>query len=311
MNLSDVSLELRCAQSHVWVARLRFPPVEFEDHFMAIVLWSGLRQMEALRSAFFVSLTQGGACEWLRSNDRADLLEWADREGIKHEWLLLAGESLDDIGRSKIDSVYRVGLAWALGILNDTGSDYGKIAVESTRTTSVLNPDTDYGPERSSAIWDRWDNFLTTSAMVRFMATLEQFEIDTLKALFYYRPQGLGVPADEHIDEEVEESIVFEKPESRSQVAYYKSPPLWTWIRPSAENNNERRQIFSRVYEIKFPQPQFGKKHSDLCEMRNAIAHGRDRVDITLRELIQIQCYVTTTMLAVRDLVFERYRLLL
>lgn len=267
--------------------------------------------MEALRSAFFVSLTQGGACQWLRSNETSDLLEWADREGIKHEWLLQTGESLDDLDNSKIDSVSRVGLAWNWGIINDTGADYGKIAVEGARTTVALNPETDYGPERSSANWDRWDNFLTTSAMVRFMATLEQFEIDTLKALFYYRPQGLGVPAVEHVDEEVDEKIVFEKPEIRSQVAYYKSPALWTWMRQSAENNTQRRQIFSRVYEIKFPQPAFGKKHSDLCDMRNAIAHGRDRIDVSLRELIQIQCYVTTTMIAVRDAVLQRYRLVI
>ena len=45
--------------------------------------------------------------------------------------------------------------------------------------------------------------------------------------------------------------------------------------------------------------------------MRNAIAHGRKRIDITLHELIQVHGYVTKTMLTIRDTVYERYRLIL
>jgi hypothetical protein len=268
--------------------------------------------MEALRSAFFVSLTQGGACQWLRNNDVSDLLQWADREGLEREWLLQTGETPADLLDSEMDSVSQVECAWAQGIFKETGAfNYGRIAAESARTTRAINPDTDHGPDRSSANWDRWDIFLTTSALVRFLATLEQFEIDTLKALFYYRPQGLGVPAEELIEEEVEERVVFEQPDIRSNVVYYKSPPLWTWIRQSAENNIQRRHIFKRVYDVSFPQPNFGKTHSDLCDMRNAIAHGRDRIDVTLRELIQIQCYVTATMIQIQDTVFKRYLLLI
>jgi hypothetical protein len=147
--------------------------------------------------------------------------------------------------------------------------------------------------------------------MLRFMATLEQFEIDTLKALLYYRPHGTGIPADEYVEQEVTEDVIYETPQKQSQVLYFKWPALWTWIRKSAEDNGQRRQIFSRVYGISFPQPTFGKKHAELCDMRNAIAHGRDRVDITLRELIQIHCYVMTTMLSIRDVVFGKYRLIL
>lgn len=278
---------------------------------MAIVLWTALRQMEAIRSAFFISLTQGGACQSLGSNDPNDLLEWAEREGIKPEWLLQSSETLDDIKASGLQSIPRVALAWNWAIMNDTGVDYGKVVAEGTRTTVAINPDTDYGPDRSSAHWDRWENFLTTSAMVRFMATLEQFEIDALKALFFYRPQGAGIPVEEYDDVEATEKIIFEQPEIRDQVAYYKFPSLWTWIRRSAEENSQRRQIFSRVYEIRFPQPKFDKKHADLCDMRNAIAHGRQRIDITFRELIQIHCYATTTMITVRDSIRERYRLIL
>lgn len=248
----------------------------------------------------------------LASNDLNDLFEWAEQEGLKSEWLLQTNETIDEVKASGLQSIDRVGLAWNWAIINELGPvDYAKMVAEGTRTTTAINPSKDYGPDRSSAHWDRWENFLTTSAMVRFMATLEQFEIDALKALFFYRPQGMGIPFEEYEEVEVDEKITSEHPEIREQTAYYKFPPLWTWIGRSAMDNAQRRQIFKRVYDIQFPQPKFGKKHADLCEMRNAIAHGRQRVDITLMELIEIHCYVTKAMLAVRDTIRTQYRLIL
>lgn len=280
---------------------------------MAIVLWSSLRQLEAIRSAFFISLTQGGACQRLDSDTKADLLEWAEREGIDPDWLLHDTEETfaDSVPETDVGSIGRVALAWNRGIMQDAGDSYSKAVVEGTRTTTAIAPDTDYGPDRSSAHWDRWENFLTTSAMLRFMATLEQYEIDALKALLYYRPHGSGVPTDEYVEEEAQEDVIHETPETKSQVQYYQRPALWTWMRRSAEDNIQRRLIFSRVYDISFPKPDFGKKHAELCDMRNAIAHGRDRVDINFRELIQIHCYVMKTLIAIRDIVHEKYRLIL
>lgn len=280
---------------------------------MAIILWASLRQLEAIRSAFFISLTEGGACQRLGRDSKADLLEWADREQIDPKWLLHDSEETfaDSVPETDVGSLTRVALAWNRGIIHDAGDSYGKAVVEGTYTTTTIFPDTDYGPDRSSAHCDRWENFLTTSAMLRFMATLEQFEIETLKALLYYRPQGTGIPTDEYVEEEAQEDVVHEIPESRSQVLYYKRPALWTWMRKAAEDNIQRRQIFSRVYDISFPQPDFGKKHAELCDMRNAIAHGRDRVDITVRELIQIHCYVMKNLIAIRDVVHEKYLLIL
>ena len=280
---------------------------------MAIVLWSALRQLQAVRSAFFISLTQGGACQRLAKNNKAALLEWANREDIDPQWLLHESEETFEgsVPDTDVGSIARVVLAWDRGIMQDAGAAYSTAIVEGTASTPSLSPDTDYGVESSSADWDRWENFLTTSAMLRFMATLEQFEIDTLKALLYYCPHGTGIPADEYVEQEVTEDVIYETPEERSQVLYFKRPALWTWIRRSAEDNSQRRQIFSRVYGISFPQPTFGKKHVELCDMRNAIAHGRARVDITLRELIQIHGYVMTTTISMRDVVLEKYRLLL
>ena len=55
---------------------------------MAIVLWASLRQLEAVRSAFFISLTTGGVGRSLAFNKKADLLEWAEQEGIDPQMLL-------------------------------------------------------------------------------------------------------------------------------------------------------------------------------------------------------------------------------
>lgn len=175
----------------------------------------------------------------------------------------------------------------------------------------TLNPERDHGVERSSASWERWENFLTTSAMVRFMATLEQFELDALKALMYYRPEGMVARVQGLPPIEAQEEVVHERPIERDQVWYYERPAIWTWMRRSAENNTERRQIFSRVFGIKFPQPTFGRRHQDLCELRNMIAHGREAVLITVNDLLQIHGYVTSTIIEIRDRVLEKYQVAL
>ena len=214
---------------------------------MAIVLWSSLRQLEAVRSAFFVSLTKGGACQYLRKDTKLALLEWAHRESIDLQFLLHDSEEnfAESVPDTDIGAVDRVAMAWTRSIMNDAGDSYGRAIVEGTSTTTNINPDNDYGVDRSSAHWDRWENFLTTSAMLRFMSTLEQYEIEALKALLYYRPEGTSTPATVYSEEEVQEDVIHEKPEMRSQVLYFKRPALWTWIRRSAEDNNQRRQIFS------------------------------------------------------------------
>src|SRR5262249_162463 len=105
--------------------------------------------------------------------------------------------------------------------------------------------------------------------------------------------------------------VVQEKPEKRGGEFYFKFPVLWSWLRKSAEDSVQRRQIFSRVFGISFPKPAFGKSESDLREIRNAIAHGRTRIDVTTRALMQIQGYVRRTIIAIRDAVRERYKLVL
>lgn len=48
----------------------------------------------------------------------------------------------------------------------------------------------DIGLDRSSSGWIRLPNFITSSALIRVLGAMEQFEIDVLKALLYYRPHG-------------------------------------------------------------------------------------------------------------------------
>src|SRR4029450_4558629 len=95
---------------------------------MAIVLWSAHLQLAAVRSAFFISLTQGGACQRLAKNNKADLLEWANREGIDPQWLLHESEETFEGSVPDTDGgpIAGVALAWTRGIIKDAGSAYPK-----------------------------------------------------------------------------------------------------------------------------------------------------------------------------------------
>ena len=219
-----------------------------------------------------------------------------------------------ELGRREvfIDPIRRPRKSWLdaydLGAL---GENYGAVLAEGRRTTEAISPDTDHGTNRSSAHWDRQANLLTTSILLRLLATLEAFETDALKGLFYYRPTGSGTPVTEFEEEEVDENVIFEEPVRKQQVDHFKLPPLWTWIKRSAEDNTQRRAIYSRVYGITFTQPDFGKKLSDLYEMRNAIAHGRKRVDVSIGLIFNVDAYVANSMIHLRDQNYENYRLII
>lgn len=148
--------------------------------------------------------------------------------------------------------------------------------------------------------------------MLRFLGAWEKFEMDALKCLLFYRPLGMGAPASEFPDETAGENVVCEVPVKRSDgKKTYALPAMWTWIRSSAENNTERKRIFSQVYGIDLDRPDkkdFGWTYDELYDMRNAIAHGRDAVEITVGELLKVHNYVIKSMLSTVDKVFDRYR---
>ena len=278
---------------------------------MPVVLRAGLRQLEAVRFSTFLAISQGSASGVMNSADIAQFEEWVGLEELNGLWTKWNIRSLDppestDNLMLPAKNVLRFDLLWNIA---NTFCHPEVMRVVEERTQRPEKPDDEVGVDRANAgCLGRWDNFITTSAMIRFLGALEQFEIDALKSLFYYRPLGHGTPADENIEQTLEADIIREKPEKRGGVDYYTKPPLWTFIRPSAESVQTRRQIFSQVYEIELEAPdQFGWTLDELWEKRNAIAHGREKVEITIGALLKIHNFIVKSMLSLSDRIRERY----
>ena len=272
---------------------------------MPVVLRAGLRQLEAVRFSTFLAISQGSASGVMNSADIAQFEEWVGLEELNGLWTKWNIRSLDppestDNLMLPAKNVLRFDLLWNIA---NTFCHPEVMRVVEERTQRPEKPDDEVGVDRANAgCLGRWDNFITTSAMIRFLGALEQFEIDALKSLFYYRPLGHGTPADENIEQTLEADIIREKPEKRGGVDYYTKPPLWTFIRPSAESVQTRRQIFSQVYEIELEAPdQFGWTLDELWEKRNAIAHGREKVEITIGALLKIHNFIVKSMLSLSD----------
>jgi hypothetical protein len=167
-----------------------------------------------------------------------------------------------------------------------------------SRTASSHPKSEDFGVDRSGAGWQKLDNFVITSGFVRVLGAFEQFQMDTLKALLYYRPNGaLGHSADQEVFE-VTEDVITEMPEGDTD--FYQKPVLWTWLRKPAENRTERRKILSSAYDIHlFPPEGRVDKNTRLdlwYEKRNAIAHGRALVEMKLDEFCHAEILVTESI---------------
>ena len=282
---------------------------------MPVVLWAGLRQLEAVRFSTFLAISQGTASGVMNSADLSHFEEWVSLEVLNGEWTkwslrtLDPPESTDNLTLPPKNAL-RFNFLW--NIVNTfCHPDVFRVVGEGTRTTEKIAPDNDFGVGRSNAGWlGRWENFVTTSAMIRFLGALEQFEFDALKGLLFYRPLGHGTQFDSTVEQSVEEDVIREHPETRGGVEYYTKPPLWTFIRKTAVDPHERRQIFSSVYGINLENPdQFGWTLDELWEKRNAIAHGRDEVEITIGALLKIHNYVIKSMLNLTDQIRDQYRL--
>ncbi len=134
-----------------------------------------------------------------------------------------------------------------------------------------------------------------------------------LKSLLEYRPHKLlGHPLDADYCF-VECDVVCEEShadKSNPDIQVYSKPPLWTWIRKQAENNNERARIFAHVYNIKTIPPEYkGKQKQEWYEKRNAIAHGRNGVEMTLAEYIDVDVFVAKSMLFLSEQCQTSYKL--
>jgi len=286
-----------------------------------IVVWAALRQLEALRES--LAWTLNGKFLFRATEEEASYL--LSKEKFVDGWTLLP-----------LDSETLPVWLRQQGLMKFTGGTQPSIdtAIESYRL-HLLGPAApnalrfgqlsaqdgdDFGAQRSGAGWFRTINFCITSAFVRLLGAWEQYEIDVLKALFYHRPTGqpLG-PAEERILTSVKESVIREvptpDPDDRKRFLYAK-PPVWTWVKKHVENSEERRKILALVFDIE-ATPGTNKERvlnnsyrKNLQEKRNAIAHGRNAVEITLAEYVEADVFVYRSVVHLAQQCRERHTLI-
>lgn len=263
------------------------------------LFWALLRQTQAVREALIWSLG-GGA---IPASSASDLFEWMGIQGIP-----VAEESRCDpampIVADRSAKSNKTTDSRPLITVLETAVDslrwslLGKDALRATELGQLAAQSSDdFGTRRSGAGWTNVDNFCITSAFVRLLGAHEQFELDVLKALFYYRPSGelLG-HEDDHETQLVDKGVPLEIPEKRNKKPRYNKPPLWTWMKKFVENNETRHQVFDNVFQIKATPPipgrDYNNKRKSWYDKRNAIAHGRVQVLMTLHEYFEVETYV-------------------
>jgi len=141
----------------------------------------------------------------------------------------------------------------------------------------------------------------------------EQFELDSLKALLYYRPFGKASPSDVLPPVEVTLDIVQEQPDESGG---FSKPVIWSWIKKAAENNNERKAIFKRVYGIDTTPKEFNgwkmsainRYRNDLYDKRNAIAHGRMGVEMQLSEYCMADWFIIESIRTLAQQSIDNFR---
>lgn len=265
---------------------------------MQKIAWITLRQLEALRESVATTL-MGGAID--RGMGKSDEFKatWLASQGVKPTYLHYVDEDryILDMQRT----------------MEKTIADHGVnvLRVQLAGTRSRYNEE-DVGFERGSTGWDRLPNFITSSALIRLLGALEQYEIDVLKALLYYRPSGK-----EYVGKTrtlVDVAVVTEQPDETGK---FTKPALWSWLKKPAENAVERRMLFSKVFDITCTPPVFGSRkpkeinayYQSLYSKRNAIAHGRESVDVSLAEFCEAEAFVLSMVMHMSLVCEEKYNL--
>lgn len=263
-----------------------------------ISTWPALRQIEALKDSIARTISNNTlpsnetVTEWLAKNNMPPL--HADKFPIG-----AISASMDLLRRQLL------------------GEEEDKQITESGTRAHFQSVD-DFGSERSGAGWNRCDNFVITSAFIRLLGAWEQYELDVLKALFYYRPDGrpLG-PPEEWTEKLVEEHVIRELPELKNKKEIYTKPPLWTWMVKQAGNRHDRRNIFKNVFGIKFAigtkkeKDENNKNRNDWYDKRNKIAHGRSDVEILLDEYVRCEALVCRSILHLAKECKEKQKLII
>lgn len=277
--------------------------------FSGKLVWAALRQLQALRES--LTWTLDGEFRFRANKDEARELCTEDK--FTDGWTLLSldertvpvwlrQQGLDQSLNEKHPSIAATMESYRIHLLGPQAYKALRSGQRTAHQDSV-----DFGADRSGAGWMRTINFCITSAFVRLLGASEQYEIDLLKALFYHRPTGqpLGHVLDQVVID-ADESVIRENPtpdpDEPNRLIYTK-PPVWTWVKKHAENNEERRKILTSVFGIDTTggatnneRKENNKHRQTLYEKRNAIAHGRRDIEMTLAEYVEADVFVYTSI---------------
>ena len=149
---------------------------------MRKVAWVVLRQLEALRESVAFTLKRGAVDRGLNTTDQF-FVQWLATQGVEPVFQHYGQEDRHVLNMP----------ATIEGPIGQHGVDLLKVHLSGNYSRF---DEPDVGSARSSSGWYRLPNFITSSALVRILDAMEQFEIDVLKALFYYRPHRKHVATD-------------------------------------------------------------------------------------------------------------------
>lgn len=260
---------------------------------MGVAIWAALRQIEALRESVAFTLEHGA----IQRNKKLDIEEFA--QWIRDQGVTPVIITYRDFETDQETGEEKVHLLTSMEEFLEERYPYTRAVRNEMRYTQ--HGGFDFGVHRSGVGWNNLPNFVITSAFVRLLGASEQFEIDVLKSLLYYRPAGKDELVDECDVVVVTPEVLTEEPDESGA---YSKPTIWTWIKKSAENNVERKKIFKGVYGIETTPEEFNglkksavnKYRNELYEKRNAIAHGRANVKMLLSDYCTAEMFMFETI---------------
>lgn len=255
--------------------------------------------MQSIRESVAFTLKEGAVDRGAGKPDEF-FAEWLKAEGVEPFFYRLMPEETLELS--------------LLSTIEHAVSEHGvdMLRVKMAGTYSRFN-EPDVGSSRGSTGWDRLPNFITSSALVRVLGAMEQYELDVLKALLHYRPAGKQHPPGEQY-EDADMSVVTEVPDAKGR---YTKPALWSWMKKSAENSVERRKIYKYVFGIECYPTSFAKLkpseihsyYDSVYKQRNAIAHGRESVTVTLADYCKAEAFALAMFIHLSSVCNERYSL--
>jgi hypothetical protein len=255
--------------------------------------WSGFRRVEMIRDALLWSLC-GIAFD--RRTPRT-VLAWLKQQGFDS----LPKQVPKSFKRKLFQPSHLIYPAVSDEFARQFGTLLQILARGSQEPADGLD---NFLRERGGAHWSEPHSFLISSAFVRLLATLEDFEKMVLKVLLHYFPAGKPTKL-RRKPINVDPEIIFEepKPDLISQRPIYSKPLIWTWLRKPLQRPEERQQAFVAVFGIKMPPPGTNQnQYREWREIRNAISHGYTARRISLPEYVAVEVYVASVVryLAIR-----------